>query len=171
MGTRPESTPRTRRAAARGWLGRGCLSVLVALLVLVVGCWIRLATQPARDEAAARENLGASVERQQRRLAASAADGTLSDAEITAAFPPGKPARGLVGITRRGGTTSVVAGLLGIGPPHTFIFVNETYAHGCYAFDVTVPTGEAPRVTTRELPADSCVAGDRGVESRAAGGG
>ncbi|MEV0449425.1 hypothetical protein [Streptomyces sp. NPDC050600] len=159
MGTRPDATARTGRGAALGCLGRGCLSVLFTLLVLVVGCWIWLATQPGRDEAAARENLNASVERHRRALAATAADGTLGDAEITSAFPPAKPARGLVRITRQGGTTSVLAGLLGIGPARTFIFVNETYAVGCFAFDVTLPTGQAPRVTTRELPAESCARG------------
>ncbi|MEV7282247.1 hypothetical protein [Streptomyces sp. NPDC093111] len=159
MWTRPDPTPPPGRSRAPGCLGRGCLAVLVALLVLVVGGWIWLATEPARDEAAARENLDASVERHRRELAGTAADGTLSDAEITAAFPPAKPAKGLVGTVRRGGTTSVVAGLLGIGPARTFIFVNETYVHGCFAFDVTFPTGRAPRVTSRELPAASCAGG------------
>lgn len=159
MGTGPDETPRAGRSPVPGCVGRGCLSVLVALLVLVVGGWIWLATQPGRDEAAARENLGASVERHRRQLVAAAADGTVTDAEITAAFPPAKPARGLVGITRQDGTTRVVAGLLGIGPSRTFIFVNATYATGCYAFDVTVPAGEAPRATPRELPAASCAAG------------
>ncbi|MFF0435309.1 hypothetical protein ACFYU9_24175 [Streptomyces sp. NPDC004327] len=147
---------RTGPGSATGCLWGGCLTVLVALLVLVVGVWIWLATMPGRAEDKARDGLRASAEDRRLRLAGAAVDGTLDDAEIARLFPRGKPAPGLIGVRRHDGATTVVAGLLGIGPPGSVLSANETFVTGCFAFDVTVPAGGSPQVTMRDLPDDSC---------------
>ncbi|MFI8825535.1 hypothetical protein [Streptomyces sp. NPDC053431] len=156
MSTRSDPEARARWGPVAGRLWRGCLSVLIALLVLVVGFWIWLATLPGRSEAKARDALRASVEAHRQQLVGAAADGTVTDAEIARLFLPAKPAPGLVAVTRREGTTGVVAGLLGIGPGSSVLFATETYVTGCFAFDVTVPVGENTRVTSRELPWERC---------------
>ncbi|MFJ3928230.1 hypothetical protein [Streptomyces sp. NPDC090022] len=137
----------------------GCLTLLGLLLVVVVGVWIWLETQPARDEAQARKDLRANVEVLRDRLGGAAADGSLLDTEIAQVLPPSKPARGLVGVTRYGEAVTVVAEVLGHGPPRAFIFVYERSVAGCYAFEVPPPAPGAPRPSVRELPRKACAAG------------
>jgi hypothetical protein len=48
--------------------------------------------------------------------------------------------------------------MLGLGPPITFIFVNETTVEGCYAFHVPPPARGAPRVSVRQLSDETCTA-------------
>ncbi|MER6477127.1 hypothetical protein [Streptomyces filamentosus] len=124
-----------------------------------VGVWIWLATQPARDEAQARKNLRENVEVLRDRLGEAAADGSLPDTEIAQVFPPSKPAKGFVGVTRQGETVTVVAEVLGHGPPGAFIFVYERTLAGCYAFEVPPPALGAPQPSIRELPQEACATG------------
>jgi hypothetical protein len=142
-----------------GCLFNGCLSLCVLLLVTVVSAWIWVATQPERDEAKARADLRANVEMRQQRLSRAAADGALHDAEIAQIFPPGKPTKGLIDIKRQGESITVVAEMLGLGPPRAFIFVHETMVEGCYAFHLPPPVHGAPRVSVRQLSDESCAAG------------
>ncbi|MFH9044332.1 hypothetical protein ACH4FA_34060 [Streptomyces sp. NPDC017966] len=125
----------------------------------VVSAWIWVATRPARDEAKARADLRANVETRQQRLGRAAADGVLHDAEIVQIFPPGKLAKGLVDIKRQEESVTVIAEMLGFGPPRTFIFVHETMVEGCYAFRIPPPAYGAPRVSVRQLPDKTCAAG------------
>ncbi|MFF3129109.1 hypothetical protein ACFVRD_44390 [Streptomyces sp. NPDC057908] len=125
----------------------------------VVGVWIWLETQPARDEAQARKNLRENVEVLRDRLGEAAADGSLPDTEIVQVFPPSKPAKGFVGVTRQGEAVTVVAEVLGQGPPRAFIFMYERFVTGCYAFEVPPPAPGAPRPSIRELPQEACAAG------------
>ncbi|MEU6867619.1 hypothetical protein ABZ924_31015 [Streptomyces sp. NPDC046876] len=148
-----------RAGTAGGCLLNGCLTLLGLLLVAVVGAWIWLETQPARDEAEARKNLRMNVERSRDRLGGAAADGGLSDTEIARVFPPSKPGKGLVGVTRQGGAVTVVAEVSGRGPSRAFISGYERSVAGCYAFEVPPPSPGAPRPSVRELPRAACAAG------------
>ena len=148
-----------RTGTPGGCLLNGCLTALGLLLVAVVGVWIWLETQPARDEAQARKNLRENVERLRDRLGEAAADGSLPDTEIARVFPPAKPAKGYVGVTRQGDAVTVVAEVLGQGPPRAFIFVYERLVTGCYAFEVPPPGPAASRPSIRELPHEVCAAG------------
>lgn len=148
-----------RTGTPGGCLLNGCLTLLGLLLVVVVGVWIWLETQPARDEAQARKDLRENVEVLRGRLGEAAADGSLPDTEIAQAFPPSKSAKGFVGVTRHGEAVTVVAEVLGQGPPRTFIFVYERSVAGCYAFEVPPPALGAPRPSIRELPQEACAAG------------
>lgn len=150
-----------RTGTPGGCLLNGCLTVLGLLLLAAVGMWIWLETQPARDEAQARDNLRENVERLRDRLGEAAADGSLPDTEIAQVLRPSKPARGFVGVTRQGEAVTVVAELLGQGPPRTFIFVYERSVTGCYAFELSPRAPGAPRPSTRELPKEACTAGQR----------
>ncbi|MFI6149617.1 hypothetical protein [Streptomyces sp. NPDC051109] len=147
-----------RAGTAGGCVLNGCLTFLGLLLVAAVGMWIWLETQPARDDAQARKNLRARVEVFRHRLGGAAADGILSDTEIAQVFPPSKPARGLVGVTRQGGAVTVVAEVLGQGPPRSFLSVYERSVAGCYAFEVAAASPGAPRPSVRELPREACAA-------------
>ncbi len=107
--------PQVQTGTTGGCLFNGCIVLCVLLLVTVVSAWIWLTTQPERDEAKARANLRANVERNQQRLSRVAADGILQDAEIAQLFPPAKPAKGLVDIKRQAESTTVIAEMLGLG--------------------------------------------------------
>ncbi|NML54789.1 hypothetical protein HHL19_18710 [Streptomyces sp. R302] len=133
--------------------------MLGLLLVAVVGVLIWLETQPARDEAQARQNLRDNVELLRDRLGEAAADGSLPDTEIARVFPPAKPAKGYVGVTRHGEAVTVVAEVLGQGPPRAFIFVYERSVTGCYAFEVPPPGPAASQPSIRELSQEACSAG------------
>ncbi|MGX4689162.1 hypothetical protein [Streptomyces sp. JNUCC 63] len=150
--------PQVRTGTTGGCLFNGCMAVCVLLLVAFAGSWIRLATQPERDESDARADLRENVETRQERLAQAAADGDLRDAEIARLFPPAQSAKGLVGIDRRGGSVTVIAEMLGLGPSRTFIFVDQTSVEGCYAFHVPLPARGAPRVSVRHLSDETCTA-------------
>ncbi len=154
--------PHVRTGTTGGCLFNGCLVLCVLLLVAVVGTWIRVATQPGRDEDEARAHLRETVEMYRERLARAAADGSLRDEEIGRLFPPMKPAEGLVDIRRQGKSTTAVVGLLGMGPARTFIFVSHTTVKGCYAFHVPPPAHEVPRVSVRQLPDEACTRSSRG---------
>ncbi|WP_405861336.1 hypothetical protein OG361_38900 [Streptomyces sp. NBC_00090] len=158
------AVPMARRLQVRtgppgGCLLNGCLPILGLLLVAVVGMWIWLETQPARDEAQARKNLRENAERLRDRLGEAAADGSLPDTEIAQVFPPSKPAKGFVSVTRQGESVTVVAELLGQGPPRAFIFVSARLVTGCYTFEVLPPAPGAPRPSVQELPQEACAAG------------
>ncbi|MFI8287728.1 hypothetical protein ACIGBL_01160 [Streptomyces sp. NPDC085614] len=145
-----------RSGTVGGCLFNGCLTVLGGLLLVVTVTWIWLATEPARDESTARDHLRAQVDARREEFDRAAADGDLSDVDIARILPAAKPAPGAVGVTRSGGSVTVVAGLLGHGPPRTFIFVTERTVAGCYAFDVPVPGGEGARTVVRDLPQEKC---------------
>lgn len=147
-----------RAGTTGGFLLNGCLTILGLLLAAVVGGVVWLKTEPARDEAQARKNLRENVEVFRDQLGGAAADSNLTDTEITRVFPPSKPARGLVGVTRQGGAVTVVAEVSGQGPPRAFIFVYEKSVAGCYAFEVPPPASGAPRPSVRELPQEACAA-------------
>ncbi|MGR4878047.1 hypothetical protein ACIPUC_01230 [Streptomyces sp. LARHCF249] len=132
------------------------MTLLGLLLVGVVGVWIWLETQPARDEAQARMALRKNVEVLRDRLGEAAADGSLPDTEIAQVFPPSKPGKGLVGVTRQGEAVTVVAEVLGQGSPRTFITVYHRMVTGCYAFEVPPPAPGASRPSIRELPQEAC---------------
>ncbi len=125
----------------------------------VVGVCVWLETQPARDEAQARENLRENVEVLRDRLGEAAADGSLPDTEIVHIFPPSKSAKGFVGVRRQGEAVTVVAEVLGQGPPRAFVFVYERLVTGCYAFEVPPPASGAPQPAIRQLPQEACAAG------------
>ncbi|MEU8621487.1 hypothetical protein [Streptomyces sp. NPDC048623] len=148
-----------RTGTPGGCLFNGCLTVLGLLILTVVGMLIWWKTQPARDEAQARENLLKNVEVHRDRLGDAAADGSLSDTEIAQVFPPSKPATGFVGVTRQGKAVTVVAELLGRGPTRAFIFVYERSVTGCYAFEVPPVASGAPEPSVRELPREACAPG------------
>ncbi|MFB7026726.1 MULTISPECIES: hypothetical protein [unclassified Streptomyces] len=153
----------TRRSQVRtgapfGCLLDGCLTVLGLLLVVVVGVSVWLGTQPARDDARAREDLRKNVEVLRDRLGEAAADGSLPDTEIARLFSPSKPAKGLFDVTRQGEAVTVVAEVLGQGPPRAYVFVYERTVTGCYAFEVPSPAPGAPRPSVRELPREECAA-------------
>ncbi|MGW1886631.1 hypothetical protein [Streptomyces sp. NPDC001970] len=131
------------------------MMLCVLFTLAVAGIWIWMGTQPARDEAAARDDMRVSVDALRDGLEDAAADGILQDEGIVQLFPPEKPA-GPVDIKRRGDVTTIIAGVLGHGPPRTFIFVYEATVSGCYAFDVTPRTRGTVRVSTRELPGKTC---------------
>lgn len=150
--------PQARTGTTGGCLFNGCLVLCVLLLATVVSSWIWLATQPERDETKARADLRANVETRQQRLGRTAADGVLHDAEIVQLFPPAKPAEGLVDIKRQGESITVIAEMLGLGPPRAFIFVHETTVEGCYAFHIPPPAHGALRVFVRQLSDESCAA-------------
>ncbi|MFF4098646.1 hypothetical protein [Streptomyces sp. NPDC001903] len=145
-----------RAGTPGGCLLNGCLTLLGLLLVAVLGVGIWLETQPARDDAQARKNLREKVEVFRGRLGASAADGSLPDAEIGQVFSASKPARGVVGVTRQGGAVTIVAELSGQGPPRAFIFVYERSVRGCYAFEVGPAVPGPPRPSVRELSREAC---------------
>lgn len=145
-----------RSGTVGGCLFNGCLTVLGGLLLVVTVTWIWLATEPARDESTARDDLRAQVDARRGELDREAADGDLSDADVARIFPAAQAAAGGVGITRSGATVTVVAGLIGHGPPRTFIFVTERTVPGCYAFDVPVTGGEGARTVVRDLPQEKC---------------
>lgn len=136
------------------------MTLCVLVLLVFVGAWVWLETQPERDEAKARADLRANVEAHERRLGRAAADGNLQHAEIARIFPPAKPAVGLVDVKRQGESTTVIAGLLGLGPPRAFIFVYASTVEGCYAFHVSPPAHGGPRVFVRQLSDES-----RGVDT------
>ncbi|MFG2749528.1 hypothetical protein [Streptomyces xanthophaeus] len=142
-----------------GCLLNGCLTLLGLLLVAVVGGWIWLETQPARDEAQARKDLRANVEVLRDRLGGAAADGSLTHTDIAQVFPASKPVRGLGGVTRHGEAVTVVAEALGYGPPRAFVFVYERSVASCYAFEVPPPAPGALLPSVRELPREACAAG------------
>ena len=154
MGRRSE----VRTGTAGGCLFNGCLTLCGLALVTFVGLWILLATQPGRDEDAARTDLRENVERHRGQLAAARADGAVTDAEIDRLFRPVMGVDGAVDVVRRGEAVTVVAQLQGLGPPRTFIFVNSVVVRGCRAFDVGPPSGGTPRVSVRELPDERCAA-------------
>ncbi|CUM35659.1 hypothetical protein H4W23_40090 [Streptomyces gardneri] len=135
------------------------MTILGLLLVAVGGVWIWLETQPARDEAQVRKNLRENAEGLRDRLGEAAADGSLPDTEIAQVFPPSKPAKGFVSVTRQGESVTAVAELLGQGPPRAFIFVSARLVTGCYAFQVLPPGFGAARTSIRELPQEACAAG------------
>ncbi|WP_432126616.1 hypothetical protein [Streptomyces sp. bgisy082] len=150
-----------RTGAPLGCLLNGCLTVLGLLVVVVVGVSVWLETQPARDDARAHEELRKNVEVLRDRLGEAAADGSLPDTEIARILPPSKPAKGLFGVTRQGGAVTVVAEVLGQGPPRAYVFVYEKTVTGCYAFEVPPPASGAPRPSVRELPREECAADSR----------
>ncbi|MET9652618.1 hypothetical protein ABZZ44_20455 [Streptomyces sp. NPDC006460] len=145
-----------RSGTVGGCLFNGCLTVLGGLLLVVTVTWIWLATEPARDESTARDDLRAQVDARRGELDREAADGELSDADIARIFPAARAGAGAVGVTRSGAAVTVVAGLIGHGPPRTFIFVTERTVPGCYAFDVPVTGGEGARTAVRDLPQEKC---------------
>ncbi|MFE9923087.1 hypothetical protein ACFYQA_16310 [Streptomyces sp. NPDC005774] len=151
--------PQVQIGTTGGCLFNGVIALCVLLLVTVVSAWIWLATQPERDETKARADLRENVETRRQRLARAAADGVLQDAEIAQLFPPTQSTEGLADIKRQGESITVIAEMLGIGPPRSFIFVNETTAEGCYAFHVLPPAHGAPRVSVRQLSDETCTAG------------
>ena len=143
---------------AGGCLFNGCVTLCVLLLVTFVSAWIWLGTQPARDEAKARADLRANVETRRQHLSQAAADGILQDTEIIRLFPAMKPAGGLVDIGRQGQLTTVIAEMLGSGPPRAFILVRETMVEGCFAFRVPLSAHGAPSVSVRQLSDEACAA-------------
>ncbi|MFE4537600.1 hypothetical protein ACFRKB_21335 [Streptomyces scopuliridis] len=151
-----ERQPQAPTGHGGGCLFNGCVVLCVLFVLTFAGMWIWTATQPARDEAAARADLRETVDERRNDLVEAAADGVLQDDEIIRLFPPEKPANGLVDVERRGETTTVTAGLLGHGPARAFIFVVEETVPGCYAFDVTPSAHGKVRVAARELPDDTC---------------
>ncbi|MFD9293461.1 hypothetical protein ACFWBV_35520 [Streptomyces sp. NPDC060030] len=152
MGRRPG----VRTGTAGGCLFNGCLTLCALALAAVGGAWIWLATQPGRDEDAARADLRENVERHRERLVSAGADGMLTDAEIDALFPAVAGTNGVAEIERRGGSVTVVAGLSGLGPPRAFIFVSAATVEACHAFEVRSLGEGAPRVSVREVPDARC---------------
>ncbi|MFF2780327.1 hypothetical protein ACFVU3_36135 [Streptomyces sp. NPDC058052] len=147
-----------RTEPSGGCLLNGCVALVGLVLVAVLGVWIWLETQPGRDEAQARENLQANAERLRDRLGDAAADGSLLGPEIAQVLPPSKPAKGVVSVTRRGEAVTVIAELLGEGPPRSFTSVYQRSVTGCYAFEVSPSPPGTPQLSIRELPQEACTA-------------
>ncbi|MER5889721.1 hypothetical protein ABT160_38340 [Streptomyces sp. NPDC001941] len=140
-----------RRGTRDGCLFNGCLGLAMTLVLLLTGILVWQWTQPARDRAAAEQDLARRLHDRTAALRAAARDGAVSDQELVEVFGRDKPAPGLVGLDRRSGGLTAYAQLAGLGPPRTFIFVTEETVTGCYAFRI-----DGRDVTVDERPTAQC---------------
>lgn len=133
-----------------GCVGAVALAVAVvagALLVLVVAVMVSFWLDGRRDEAAARNQLAAEVDRARDGLARAAADGALLGTEIERIVLKG----GRGEVRREGRRVTVTAHFTG--------FVGSSFSgaaeHGCYRFQV-VPAAGRPLVSVRQVPYNVC---------------
>ncbi|MGW7545338.1 hypothetical protein ACWGKQ_30145 [Streptomyces sp. NPDC054770] len=142
------------RGGPVGCLFNGCLAVLVAALLVVVGAWVWGGVLGHHYRNQARARMRNAVAGAESRLRTSAADGTLLRTEIdrdvpgpaTAGDAPMKG--GTKGVRRQGRTVTVTAEFMGIAPA---VVMGTTEATGCYAFQV-----RPPAVSVRHLPDADC---------------
>ncbi|WP_369231713.1 hypothetical protein AB5J56_08780 [Streptomyces sp. R21] len=130
-------------ATRGGCAVKGCLGVLMAALVLVIGAVVWLGTAPGRWQDQARDNMMQGVAASKNRLVRASADGTLLGTEIQRAVRT--TGKGAVDIRRQGSRVTVTAEFMGMGPG----LGGSGEATGCYRFDIVPPSVSAHEISEK----------------------
>jgi hypothetical protein len=136
-------------ATRGGCAVKGCLGVLMAALVLVIGAVVWAGTAPGRWQDEARDQMKGSVAGAKDRLARAAADRIVLGTEIQRAVRP--MGNGVVDVRRQGRRVTVTAAFTGLGPG----LGGSGQVTGCYRFEIVPPSVSAHEIsgkTCRDRP-------------------